>query len=201
MILPKRAKSSGRDLSRVVLFGLIGFVMIWITAIVYMIYNASITASSNPPAGSSSGIPSSSTGKTPNPVIAGILRKDTKVLVEPSDGVTLKSGKEPETITQPKETLDMVANKLKYWHLPTKEVDVGLFRQPDSLDRYVLFISDCGGFNNIRMGFEYFYMTAWLTKRTLVLPPPHGWYLIDFGPVRLHAIRRSKMELTSSQIH
>lgn len=83
----------------------------------------------------------------------------------------------------PEDSLDSVLTTLRYWHLPMAEENSGSFRVPDSLDRYVLFVSDCGGFNNIRMAFEYFYMTAWLTKRTLVLPPPDAWYLVDFGPV------------------
>ena len=77
-------------------------------------------------------------------------------------------------------TLATVESTLKYWRLP-KEADVGLWETSGN-DQYVLFLSDCGGFNNIRMGFEFVYMHAWVTKRTLVLPPPHPWYLFDFGP-------------------
>lgn len=89
----------------------------------------------------------------------------------------------PQYLDLNTKTREQVLSTLKYWHTPDAEVSAGLWRQPENLDRYILFKSDCGGFNNIRMAFEYFYMTAWLTKRTLVLPPPHGWYLIDFGPV------------------
>ena len=32
------------------------------------------------------------------------------------------------------------------------------------------------------MGFEHAVLMAWMTRRTLVLPPPRSWYLIDFGP-------------------
>jgi hypothetical protein len=31
------------------------------------------------------------------------------------------------------------------------------------------------GFNNMRIGFEYAFALAWLTNRTLVIPPRKPW--------------------------
>lgn len=68
-----------------------------------------------------------------------------------------------------------VLARMRYWRDPTSQ-------SPPSSGKFVTFTPDCGGFNNIRMGFEFAVLVAMVTRRTLVLPEPRPWYLIDFGP-------------------
>jgi hypothetical protein len=48
--------------------------------------------------------------------------------------------------------------------------------------RYLAFEIDLGGFNNILMHFEIMVALAWLTRRTLVLPPSSPFYLLGSEP-------------------
>ncbi|GAB5356578.1 hypothetical protein AAMO2058_000301900 [Amorphochlora amoebiformis] len=84
--------------------------------------------------------------------------------------------KEKEYVENPIKDPKEVLKRISYFG------EGGVAKQ--STDKYITFLKDCGGFNNIRMGFEYAVLMAWVTGRTLVLPPPEGWYLIDFGPIK-----------------
>lgn len=80
-----------------------------------------------------------------------------------------------------------VYSRIAYWGrggAGPGPVDTASLEPQPAKDKYITFLKDCGGFNNIRMGFEHAILMAWLTGRTLVLPPPEGWYLIDFGPIK-----------------
>lgn len=77
------------------------------------------------------------------------------------------------------------AINLKYWcdDQASSKIFKTVFT-PSSSDKFITFDSDIGGFNNIRMQFEYVVILAAITGRTLVLPPPSPWYLINWGPIQ-----------------
>lgn len=169
MIKPQASSAAGSLRRRAasdtkIVVCLVVFVVIWMASIAGFLYSHHLQRTSLAAIGDNTGLP------TKEAQLVKLMGQNKQAAQSASAAAEMD--------------LNQVTNRLKYWHLPDAESHAGLFKQPPSLDRYVLFLSDCGGFNNIRMAFEYFYMTAWLTKRTLVLPPPHGWYLIDYGPVR-----------------
>ena len=72
--------------------------------------------------------------------------------------------------------------RLSYWGQGRRARHTHFPRARD--DRYVTFEPDYGGFNNVRLSFEYIVLQSLLTGRTLVLPPPCAWYLLDHGPMK-----------------
>jgi hypothetical protein len=67
--------------------------------------------------------------------------------------------------------------KLSYWNESLLEGQLPAARA----NRYIVFDVDEGGWNNIRLVFEYVAVLAAITGRSLVLPPRSPWYLINFG--------------------
>ena len=80
-----------------------------------------------------------------------------------------------------------VLPELSYWN--SKSLEPPLF-SPLHRNRYITFDVDLGGLSNIRLVFEYVAIIAAITGRTLVLPPPQPWYLINFGPKHAGETRR-----------
>eukprot|EP00660_Eupelagonema_oceanica_P008645 gene8645-9962_t len=72
-------------------------------------------------------------------------------------------------------------DEIAYWKdVPGDAEYVSEYRDVGPADKYVTFEPDCGGWNNIRMAFETVVVFAYMTGRTLVMPPSRMvLYLLD----------------------
>lgn len=78
---------------------------------------------------------------------------------------------------------DRISQSLVYWKdIPADHTFVSPFHNPTAGERqYLTFEHDEAGFNNQRMAFETTLALAWLTGRTLVLPPKVGIRNLNAG--------------------
>lgn len=87
----------------------------------------------------------------------------------------------PHLPTKPRTACDLPAS-MRYWRSPeSSDADVRLLKEGRvpllKGDRFLTFVPDLGGFNNIRLALENMVVLARTTGRTLVLPPPQTYYL------------------------
>eukprot|EP00546_Thalassionema_frauenfeldii_P018177 CAMPEP_0178906600 /NCGR_PEP_ID=MMETSP0786-20121207/6914_1 /TAXON_ID=186022 /ORGANISM="Thalassionema frauenfeldii, Strain CCMP 1798" /LENGTH=1170 /DNA_ID=CAMNT_0020578323 /DNA_START=144 /DNA_END=3656 /DNA_ORIENTATION=- len=71
-------------------------------------------------------------------------------------------------------------DSLAYWNNPQGSFDE-FFVSPFAItgeEKYLTFALDQGGWNNVRMSMEIIFILAFVTKRTLVLPPETKLYLL-----------------------
>lgn len=85
---------------------------------------------------------------------------------------------------------DVDVDRLAYWNDPQGLQDVNFVspfvKHPEEKSlaggdktKYVTFVPDRGGWNNIRMNLEFMFIFAAATGRTLVLPPAAPLYLMN----------------------
>jgi hypothetical protein len=74
-------------------------------------------------------------------------------------------------------SMQATLGRMHYYAAP----DVSSATKPIT-DKFLMFSPDEGGPNNIRIGWEMSGLVARKTGRTLVLPPAHKMYLLDYGP-------------------
>jgi GDP-fucose protein O-fucosyltransferase len=75
---------------------------------------------------------------------------------------------------------DINVDSVAYWNNPQGKRDQG-FKSPFAIqnnNKYITFGIDRGGWNNIRMSMEIIFVIAFITGRTLVLPPETSLYLL-----------------------
>jgi len=113
--------------------------------------------------------------------------RDKRTLPDPIHHTVLQSRIEDNVkaqsdnfVYQPsmKSDLQHVQSLLAYWRPATSALV-----EPTDPPQYVAMETDIGGFNNIRMGFEFVVGALQGSRQTLVLPPAEGWYLLDWGPL------------------
>ena len=76
---------------------------------------------------------------------------------------------------------DVNVDSLAYWNDPQGDRDRN-FKSPFSVEsgeKYITFAIDRGGWNNVRMSMEIIFIIAFVTGRTLVLPPEIVLYLLN----------------------
>ncbi|KAH8063563.1 hypothetical protein JL722_2743 [Aureococcus anophagefferens] len=102
--------------------------------------------------------------------------------IDPAEGYPTDAV--PEGLLAPKLEACVLPQSMRYWRAPgSGAADARLLRDPEAVprlagDRFLTFVPDLGGWNNVRLSFENVLVLARSTGRTLVLPPPQTYYLL-----------------------